>query len=43
MALLMFINYLNPLFIGGLFHYYILDDSVCHLGCRVYFDTFNLF
>ena len=43
MALLMLINYLNPLHTGGLFHYYMLDNSIFHLGCKFYFVAFNLF
>ena len=43
MALLMLINYLNLLHTGGLFHYYMLDNSIFHLGCKVYFVAFNLF
>ena len=43
MALLMLINYLNPLYTGGLFHYYMLDNSICHLGCRVYLSLSIIF
>ena len=33
----------NPLYTGGLFHCYMLDESICNIrGVRVYFVTFIL-
>ena len=34
--------YIDPLYSGGLFHYYMLDQSICHFRgvvvfCRFYF------
>ena len=32
------------LYTGGLFQYYMLDESICHLrGCQIYFVAFMLF
>ena len=34
------ISVLNPLYNGSLFHCYMLDKSICHFRCWVYFVTF---
>ena len=35
--------YVNPLYTGGQFHCFMLDESFVILGCWAYYDAFILF